>query len=90
MDIILQEVTFEDFYVTLLNVQRAILRGAWILKCQVPESIEDHGEEDELAQERHHEGGGGDDLRQQQEEHRVGQEDGDGEAHLDTECYCQH
>ena len=27
-DIILQEVTFEDFYVTLLNVERAILRGS--------------------------------------------------------------
>ena len=47
-----------------------------------PESVEDHGEEDELAEERHHEGGGGDDLRQQQEEHREGEQDGDGEADL--------
>ena len=35
----------------------------------VPECIEDHGEENELAQEWDHQGGGRDDLRQQEEEH---------------------
>ena len=40
-----------------------------------PKGVEDHGEEDELAQERNHQGGGGDDLGQQEEEHGEGEED---------------
>ena len=41
------------------------------------EGVEDHGEEDELAQEGDHQGGGGDDLGQQEEEHSEGEEDAD-------------
>ena len=40
------------------------------------EGVEDHGEEDELAEERNHQGGGRDDLREEQEEHGEGEEDG--------------
>ena len=47
-----------------------------------PEGIEDHGEEDKLAEEGDHEGGRGDDLGQQEEEHGEREQDGDGEAHL--------
>ena len=39
------------------------------------EGVEDHGEEDELAEERNHQGGGRDDLGQQEEEHSEGEED---------------
>ena len=46
------------------------------------EGVEDHGEEDELAQEGDHQGGGGDDLGQQEEEHSEGEEDGNGKADL--------
>ena len=41
-----------------------------------PEGVEDHGEEDKLAEEGHYQGGGRDDLGQQQEEHGEGEEDG--------------
>ena len=46
------------------------------------EGVEDHGEEDELAQEGDHQGGWGDDLGQQEEEHSEREEDVDGETHL--------
>ena len=42
------------------------------------EGVEDHGEEDELAEEGDDEGGGRDDLGQQQEEHSQGEQDRDG------------
>ena len=48
----------------------------------LPEGVQDHGEEDKLAEEGDHEGGRGDDLRQQEEEHGEGEKDGDGEADL--------
>ena len=48
----------------------------------VPEGVEYHGEEHELAQERHHQRRRRDDLGQQQEEHSERQQDRDGEAHL--------
>ena len=48
------------------------------------EGVEDHGEEDKLAEEGDHEGGRGDDLRQQEEEHGEREQDGDGEADLET------
>ena len=47
-----------------------------------PECVEDHGEEDELAEEGDDQGGGGDDLGEKQEEHSEGEEDGDGEGDL--------
>ena len=47
-----------------------------------PEGVQDHGEEDKLAEERDHEGGRGDDLSQEEEEHGEREQDGDGEAHL--------
>ena len=46
------------------------------------EGVEDHGEEDKLAEEGHHQGGGRDDLCQQEEEHGEGEEDGDGQTDL--------
>ena len=46
------------------------------------EGVEDHGEEDKLAEERHNQRGGGDDLGQQQEEHSEGEQDGDGKRNL--------
>ena len=46
------------------------------------EGVEDHGEEDKLAEERHHQRGGGDDLGQQQEEHGEREENGDGKTDL--------
>ena len=46
------------------------------------EGVEDHGEQDELAQQRNDQGGGRDDLGQQEEEHGEGGEDGDGEGDL--------
>ena len=46
------------------------------------EGVEDHGEQDELAQQRNDQGGGRDDLGQQEEEHGEGEEDGDGEGDL--------
>ena len=39
------------------------------------EGVEDHGEEDKLAEEGNHQGGGRDDLGQQEEEHSEGEED---------------
>ena len=48
------------------------------------EGVEDHGEEDKLAEEGHHQGGGRDDLCQQEEEHGEGEEDVDGETHLQS------
>ena len=48
-----------------------------------PECIEDHGEEDELAQEGDDQGGGWDDLGQEEEEHCQGEQDGDGQGDLD-------
>ena len=35
----------------------------------LPECVQDHGEEDKLAEEGDHEGGRGDDLSQEEEEH---------------------
>ena len=46
------------------------------------EGVEDHGEEDKLAEEGHHQGGGRDDLGQQEEEHSEREQDGDGERDL--------
>ena len=46
------------------------------------EGVEDHGEEDELAEEGHHQGGGRDDLGQQEEEHGEGEEDTDSEGNF--------
>ena len=43
-----------------------------------PEGIEDHGEEDKLAEEGDHEGGRGDDLSQEEEEHGEREQDVDG------------
>ena len=43
-----------------------------------PEGIEDHGEEDKLAEEGDDQGGGGDDLGQEEEEHGEGEQDRDG------------
>ena len=40
------------------------------------EGVEDHGEEDKLAEEGHHQGGGRDDLGEEQEEHSEGEKDG--------------
>ena len=40
------------------------------------EGVEDHGEEDKLAEEGHHQGGGRDDLGEEQEEDSEGEEDG--------------
>ena len=53
------------------------------------EGVEDHGEEDELAQEGDHQGGGGDDLGQQEEEHSEREEDVDGETHLHKNSFIQ-
>ena len=47
-----------------------------------PEGVEDHGEEDELAEEGDDQGGGGDDLGEEEEEHGEGEEDGDAQSHL--------
>ena len=43
-----------------------------------PEGIEDHGEEDNLAEEGDDQGGGGDDLGEEEEEHSEGEQDRDG------------
>ena len=51
------------------------------------EGVEDHGEQDELAQQRNDQGGGRDDLGQQEEEHGEGEEDGDGQTDLKFYCY---
>ena len=51
--------------------------------CFLPECVQDHGEEDKLAEEGDHEGGRGDDLSQEEEEHGQREQDGDGEAHLE-------
>ena len=40
-----------------------------------PEGIEDHGEEDKLAEKGDDQGGGGDDLGEQEEEHGQGEQD---------------
>ena len=53
-----------------------------------PEGVQDHGEEDKLAEEGDHEGGWGDDLSQEEEEHGEREQDGDGEAHLECK-YCE-
>ena len=47
-------------------------------KVVSPEGIEDHGEEDKLAEEGDDQGGGGDDLGQEEEEHGEGEQDRDG------------
>ena len=54
-----------------------------------PKCVEDHGEEDKLAEEGHHQGGGRDDLCQQEEEHGEGEEDVDGETHLNKNRFIQ-
>ena len=43
-----------------------------------PEGIEDHGEEDKLAEKGDDQGGGGDDLGEEEEEHSEGEQDRDG------------
>ena len=43
-----------------------------------PEGIEDHGEEDKLAEKGDDQGGGGDDLGEKEEEHSEGEQDRDG------------
>ena len=53
------------------------------------EGVEDHGEEDKLSEEGHHQGGGRDDLCQQEEEHGEGEEDVDGETHLNKNRFIQ-
>ena len=50
-----------------------------------PECVEDHGEEDKLAEEGNHEGGRGDDLSQEEEEHGEREQDIDRETHLRKE-----
>ncbi len=55
-----------------------------ICVCFLPECVQDHGEEDKLAEEGNHEGGRGDDLSQEEEEHGEREQDGDGEADLET------
>ena len=50
-----------------------------------PEGIEDHGEEDKLAEEGDDQGGGGDDLGEEEEEHGEGEQDGDAQGHLVVE-----
>ena len=50
-----------------------------------PEGVQDHGEEDKLAEEGDHEGGRGDDLSQEEEEHGEREQDVDGETHLEVE-----
>ena len=50
---------------------------------RLPEGVQDHGEEDKLAEEGDHEGGWGDDLSQEEEEHGEREQDGDGEADLE-------
>ena len=56
----------------------------YVSSFPLPEGVQDHGEEDKLAEEGDHEGGRGDDLRQQEEEHGEREQDGDGEADLET------
>ena len=51
--------------------------------------VEDHGEQDKLAEEGHHQGGGRDDLCQQEEEHGEGEEDVDGETLLNKNRFIQ-
>ena len=53
------------------------------------EGVEDHGEEDKLAEEGHHQGGGRDDLGQQEEEHSEREENVDGETHLNKNSFIQ-
>ena len=48
-----------------------------------PEGVQDHGEEDKLAEEGDHEGGWGDDLSQEEEEHGEREQDGDGQTDLE-------
>ena len=51
------------------------------------EGVEDHGEQDKLAEEGHHQGGGRDDLGQQEEEHREREEDWDWKTDLPRNIY---
>jgi hypothetical protein len=48
----------------------------------LPESVQDHGEEDKFAEQWDHERGGWDNFCQEQEEHGEGEQDGDGQRHL--------
>lgn len=48
----------------------------------LPECIQNHSKEHELAEQRHDKRSGWDDLGQEQEEHGERQQDGDGERHL--------
>ena len=50
-----------------------------------PEGVQDHGEEDKLAEEGDHEGCRGNDLSQEEEEHGEREQDVDGETHLEVE-----
>ena len=53
------------------------------------EGVEDHGEEDKLAEEGNHQGGGRDDLGQEEEEDSEREEDVDGETHLNKNSFIQ-
>ena len=55
-----------------------------ICVCFLPECVQDHGEEDKLAEEGNHEGGRGDDLSQEEEEHGQREKDVDRETHLEV------
>ena len=48
-----------------------------------PEGVQDHGEEDKLAEEGDHEGCRGNDLSQEEEEHGEREQDGDGQTDLE-------
>ena len=50
-----------------------------------PEGVQDHGEEDKLAEEGDHEGGRGYDLSQEEEEHGEREKNVDGETDLEGE-----
>ena len=47
-----------------------------------PEGVENHREKYKLAEERNDKRGGGDDLGEEEEEHSEGEQDGNGERHL--------
>ena len=69
-------------YFSFNLIYRVCMSHHYVSSFPLPEGVQDHGEEDELAEEGDHEGGRGDDLRQQEEEHGEREQDGDGEADL--------
>ena len=68
------------FQITILSKSKLKVR-------RLPERVQDHGEEDKLAEEGDHEGGGGDDLSQEEEEHGEREQDRDGEADLESKYW---